>query len=194
MPNLPISQLPDISGSTLGYLSPDGEFAVAQSGVTYKVKSMNVMTGFAKGAFLSTNIQSASTTTSAYSMSADTVTLSSGVTVAEGSRFTVSQAGVYNLQFSAQIESTKGGSPETIDIWLSKNGTNVPDSNTQLSLNSNNGKIVAAWNFIESLNAGGYLEIKWSVSATEIQLVTTGIQTNPSRPSVPSVIVTMVQV
>lgn len=194
MPNLPISQLPDISGSTLGYLSPDGEFAVAQSGVTYKVKSMNLMDGLAKGAFLSTNIQSASTTTSAYSMSADTVTLSSGVTVAEGSRFTVSQAGVYNLQFSAQIESTKGGSPETIDIWLSKNGTNVPDSNTQLSLNSNNGKIVAAWNFIESLDAGGFLELKWSVSATEIQLVTAGIQTNPSRPSVPSVIVTMVQV
>ena len=38
MPNLPISLLPDISGSTLGYLSPDAEFAVAQSGVTYKVK------------------------------------------------------------------------------------------------------------------------------------------------------------
>lgn len=39
MPNLPISQLPDISGSTLGYLSPDAEFAVAQAGTTYKVKS-----------------------------------------------------------------------------------------------------------------------------------------------------------
>lgn len=42
MPNLPISQLPDISGSTLGYLGPDGEFAVAQGGVTYKVKSQNL--------------------------------------------------------------------------------------------------------------------------------------------------------
>lgn len=39
MPNLSISQLPDISGSTLGYLSPDAEFAVAQAGTTYKVKS-----------------------------------------------------------------------------------------------------------------------------------------------------------
>jgi len=39
MPNLPISQLPDISGSTLGYLGPDGEFAVAQDGVTYKIKN-----------------------------------------------------------------------------------------------------------------------------------------------------------
>ena len=39
MPNLPISQLPDISGSTLGFLGPDAEFAVAQEGVTYKVKN-----------------------------------------------------------------------------------------------------------------------------------------------------------
>ena len=194
MPNLPISLLPDISTSPLGYLSPNGEFAVAQSGVTYKVKSTNMMAGFAKGAFLSTNLQSAISTTDAYSMSADTVTISSGVTVVAGSRFTVSQAGVYNLQFSAQIESSKGGSPETIDIWLSKNGTNVPDSNTQLSLNSNNGKIVAAWNFVETLDVGGYLELKWSVSAIEIQLVTTGAQTNPTRPSVPSVIVTMTQI
>ena len=31
MPNLPISQLPPISASTLGYLSSDAEFAVAQS-------------------------------------------------------------------------------------------------------------------------------------------------------------------
>ena len=194
MPNLPISLLPDISGSTLGYLSPDAEFAVAQDGVTYKVKSTNIMAGFAKGSFLSTNIQSATTTTEAYSMSADTVTISSGVTVVSGSRFTVSQAGVYNLQFSVQIESSKGGSPETIDIWLSKNGTNVPDSNTQLSLNSNNGKIVAAWNFLEYLDVGGYLELKWNVSATEIQLVSTGTQINPSRPSVPSVIVTLTQI
>jgi hypothetical protein len=39
MPNLPISQLPDISGSTLGYLGPNAEFAVAQDGITYKVKN-----------------------------------------------------------------------------------------------------------------------------------------------------------
>lgn len=38
MANLPISQLPSITGSTLGYISPDAEFAVAQNGVTYKVK------------------------------------------------------------------------------------------------------------------------------------------------------------
>jgi hypothetical protein len=41
MPNLPISQLPDISGSTFGSLSPNAEFAVAQDGVTYKVQASN---------------------------------------------------------------------------------------------------------------------------------------------------------
>jgi hypothetical protein len=39
MPNLPISQLPDISTSSAGRLIPTGEFAVAQDGTTYKVTS-----------------------------------------------------------------------------------------------------------------------------------------------------------
>lgn len=52
MPNLPISLLPDISGSTLGYLSPDAEFAVAQDGVTYKVKESSVNPTLFYGSFI----------------------------------------------------------------------------------------------------------------------------------------------
>ena len=189
MPNLPISQLPELTAVT-----QNAEFAVAQSGTTYKVKAGNIASGNSYGAFLSTNTQSALSTTAAYSMSADTTTLSNGITVVDGCKFTVVSAGTYNLQFSAQVESSQGGSPELLDIWLSKNGNNVDYSNTQLSLNSNNGKIVAAWNFVESLNAGGYFELKWSVSSTAIQLVTTGTHANPTRPAVPSVIVTVTQV
>lgn len=43
MPNLPISSLPDISGSTLGYLGPNSEFPVAQDGVTYKVTNSTLV-------------------------------------------------------------------------------------------------------------------------------------------------------
>ena len=189
MPNLPISQLPELTAIT-----QNAEFAVAQSGTTYRVKAGNISSGIAYGSFLSSVAQSALTTTDAYSISADTTTLSNGVTVVDGSKFTVVSAGTYNLQFSVQIESTKGGSPETVDIWLSKNGTNVDYSNTQLSLNSNNGKTFAAWNFVESLDAGGYFELKWSASDNAIQLVTLGTQTNPTRPAVPSVIVTVTQI
>ena len=189
MPNLPISQLPELTAITL-----NAEYAVAQLGVTYRVKAGNIGSGIAYGSFLSTNIQSALSTTSAYSMSADTITISNGVTVVDGCKFTVVTGGTYNIQFSSQVESTKGGSPETIDIWLSKNGVNVPDSNTQLSLNSNNGKTFASWNFVEPINSGGYYEIKWAVSDILIQLVTLGEQINPTRPSVPSVIVTVTQI
>lgn len=189
MPNLPISQLPALTAIT-----QDAEFAVAQSGVTYRVKAGNISSGIAYGSFLSTDVQSATSITSAYSMSADTTTVSNGVTVVDGCKFTVVTGGTYNIQFSTQVESTKGGSPETIDIWLSKNGTNVDASNTQLSLNSNNGKTFAAWNFVETLNSGGYFELKWAVSDTQIQLVTLGTQVNPTRPSVPSVIVTVTQI
>lgn len=44
--NLPISQLPDITGSTLGYLSDDAEFPVSQDGVTYKTKKDFLGGGF----------------------------------------------------------------------------------------------------------------------------------------------------
>lgn len=189
MPNLPISQLPELTAIT-----QNAEFAVAQAGVTYKVKAANVSSAIAYGSFLSNVRQSATTNTVAYSISADTTTLSNGITVVDGCKFTVASAGTYNLQFSVQIESTKGGSPETVDIWLSKNGLNVDDSNTQLSLNSNNGKTFAAWNFVESLNSGGYFELKWAASDNAIQLVTLGAQINPTRPAVPSVIVTVTQI
>lgn len=189
MPNLPISQLPPLTAITR-----DAEFAVAQAGTTYRVKAGNISSGIAYGSFLSNVTQSALTSTVAYSISADTTTLSNGVTVVNGSRFTVASGGTYNLQFSVQIESLKGGSPETVDIWLSKNGTNVDASNTQLSLNSNNGKTFAAWNFMDTLDAGGYFELKWAATDPAIRLVTAGTQTNPTRPSVPSVIVTISQI
>ena len=118
-----------------------------------------------------------------------------GFTVIDNSKMKAANAGVYNFAFSFQFHNTGGGgSGTTVEIWLRKNGTNVDYSNTQLSLNSNNGKTFAAWNFVEPLNAGGYFELKWSATDSAIRLVTNGTQTNPTRPAVPSVIVTITQV
>ena len=189
MPNLPISQLPEITGVTA-----DSEFPLELSGVTYKVKTANLSNGRLYGAFVSLNNQTSSSTTTAYSMSADTVTASNGITVVDGCRFTVPSGGTYNIQFSAQLESSGGGSTQTMDIWLSKNGTNVDYSNTEVAINSNNGRIVAAWNFVEPINGGGYYEIKWRVSDNRLGLIHQAGGINPLRPEIPSVIVTVTQV
>jgi hypothetical protein len=127
-------------------------------------------------------------------MSAATQTSGNGVIVSADTRFVVASAGTYNLQFSCQIESTGGGSVQTMDIWLAINGNNVDNSNTQIAGNSNNGRAVASWNFVEPLNAGDYMELKFSVSDIRLGFAYDASQINPTRPAIPSVIVTLTQV
>lgn len=189
MADLPISQLPELTAVT-----SNSQFAVEESGVTYRVKTPFISNGNLYGAFVSLTTQTASSTTVAYSMSANTVTSSNGVTVVDGCKFTVPSGGTYNIQFSAQIESTGGGNSQIMSIWLSKNGSNVAYSNTSVTTNSNNGKQVAAWNFVEPNYAGGYYELKWSISDTRMQISYQGDSIDPIRPAIPSVIVTVTQV
>ena len=127
-------------------------------------------------------------------MTANTQTSGNGVIVSSDTRFVVASAGTYNLQFSAQIESTGGGSAQIMDIWLAINGTNVDNSNTQVVGNSNNGRSVASWNFVEPMNAGDYFELKFSVSDIRLGFAYDGPAINPTRPAIPSVIVTVTQV
>jgi hypothetical protein len=146
------------------------------------------------GSFISTVSQYVTSTTTAYSMSAATQTSGNGVIVSADTRFVVASAGTYNLQFSCQIESTGGGSAQIMDIWLAINGNNVDNSNTQVVGNSNNGRSVAAWNFVEPLNAGDYMELKFNVSDIRLGFAYDAAQINPTRPAIPSVIVTITQV
>jgi hypothetical protein len=127
-------------------------------------------------------------------MTAETQTSGNGVIVSSDTRFVVASAGTYNLQFSNQIESTGGGNAQTMDIWLAINGNNVDYSNTQIVGNSNNGRSVAAWNFVEPMNAGDYFELKFKVSDTRLGFAYDPANINPTRPSIPSVIVTVTQV
>ena len=189
MADLPISSLPELTAIT-----QNAEFAVAQGGTTYRVKNENIRTNGFWGSFVSLESQYVNSTTSAYSMTADTKTSGNGVIVSADTRFIVASAGTYNLQFSCQIESTGGGSTQTMDIWLAINGNNVSNSNTQVVGNSNNGRAVAAWNFVEPMNAGDYFELKFRVSDTRLGFAYDVAAINPTRPAIPSVIVTVTQV
>lgn len=190
MPNLSISQLPEI---TTG-LTANAEFAVAQGGVTYKVKTLYVNPQV-WGSFLSLSSQTANSTTVAYSVSADTKTSGSGVSVVDGCKFYVASGGTYNIQFSLQVESSSGGNNQTMDIWLSINGNNVDNSNTQIAVNSNNGRSVAAWNFVEPLSINDFVELKWRISDTRLGIVYDGGPfSNPTRPAIPSAIVTLTRI
>lgn len=141
------------------------------------------------GSFYDTTTQTAAVINTAYAMTFDTTDLSFGVYVgAPTSRIYVDSAGIYNIQFSAQIDKTS--SPVgLIWIWLRINGVDVPNSATQIRIQGNNAESVAAWNFLAKLNSGDYFELMWSTDSTAIR-----IQAFPAAapaPAIPSVILTV---
>lgn len=145
------------------------------------------------GNFLSTITQTNAGATAANTMTFNTTDLSSGVSVVSNSRITIANAGIYNIEFSAQLQKTSGGD-DYADIWLSKNGNNVANSNTTVHLVSNPGYAVASWNFLVQANAGDYYELKWHSADTTMQLLAAAAGTNPTRPAIPSVILSVSQI
>ena len=118
--------------------------------------------------------------------------ISSGVSVVSGSQITAAQAGVYNIQFSAQLDKTDAGSDD-VSIWLRHNGADVPWSGTKMTLDQTK-RNVAAWNFMIYMNAGDQVQLMWSTPDVNMRILATGAQTNPVRPEIPSLIVTVQQV
>jgi len=106
-------------------------------------------------------------------------------------RITMSTAGIYNIQFSAQLSQTSGGSANTF-IWLKKNGTTVSNTAGDTQVAGNGDKIMAAWNYVVSAAAGDYYELAWAASATSAIL--DAIAASGVVPAIPSVILTVVPV
>lgn len=112
------------------------------------------------------------------------------------SQIVVTHTGTYNIQFSAQLYNTGGGGAGNVmSIWLKKNGSNVAWSSTNITVPSNAPYVVAAWNFVISLLANEYIELAWSTDNTNIIIYANpGSIISPTRPNIPSIILTVTQV
>ena len=147
------------------------------------------------GAFQDSTDQTAANTTTAYAVTFNTTDFSNGVTVASGSRITVANAGLYNLQFSIQLTNNTNA-PHDVDIWFRVNGTNVPASNSRFGLAQRKSPgdpyhIIAALNYFASLNATDYIEIVWRTTDTGVYIEHYVASASPTRPAIPSAIATM---
>lgn len=122
-------------------------------------------------------------------MTLNSTDISNGVSVVGGSQLKVVNAGVYNLQFSAQLVRTSGGSTANITIWLRKNGNDVPHTSTIVTFRNNGDFLVASWNFFSQMSVNDYLELMWYSTDPNVQIRYQSATAN--YPSVPSLIVTM---
>jgi hypothetical protein len=179
-----------LSGSVIGNVT--GTATSASYALTSSFAS-NGVTNLGVGTFYDTTTQTVVTGASA-SITLNSPVINDGVTLVSNSRVTVTRTGIYNLQFSAQVQTTVGGSPD-VHIWLRKNGIDVSNSNTGVSIQNQNQKYVAAWNFVESLIAGDYLELIWYVDGgASAQLIAEPAAPANGGVGVPSVILTMIQI
>lgn len=147
------------------------------------------------GAFQDSTDQTAANTTTAYALTLNTTDFSNGVTVASSTRLTVADAGIWNCQFSIQFKNTTNDTQD-VDIWFRKNGTNIDNSNSRFNLSPRKSSgdpshMIAAMNFFASLNSTDYLEIMWRTSDVGVSIEQYAAGTNPTRPTIPSAIVTM---
>ena len=141
------------------------------------------------GAFHSTQTQTAAAINTAYPMTLNATDLSFGVyTGTPNSRIYIDTEGIYNFQFSAQLDKISGG-VGLVFIWVRVNGIDIPDSATQIRIQGNNAETVAAWNFVLQLNAGDYFELIWSTDDTSCQILASAA--SAPHPGIPSVILTV---
>ena len=124
----------------------------------------------------------------------NTIDLQNGVTLqgTPQTQIKIVNTGVYNIQFSAQLNHTTGGLA-VVTIWLRKNGVDIPATSTDVTIEGNNTKIVPAWNFLIDAVANDYFEIMISATDDHCEIYYSGARTSPVRPALPSLIVTVTQ-
>jgi len=145
------------------------------------------------GSFYSTADQTNAGATSTNKMTYNVTDIANGVSIVSNSRITIANAGVYDIQFSTQINKSSGGTA-VMEIWLQKNGQNVANTSTEVVLQGNNTRIVAAWNLFVNALAGDYYELCWHSSNTGVFINYVAGGSNPTRPNIPSIILTVNQI
>ena len=121
-----------------------------------------------------------------------TISPAYGVSIGSpASRVVVEDTGVYNFQFSAQVDNTSGGDQQ-LWIWARKDGTNVPDSASTLRIKGNDAETVAAWDFMLGMSANSYFELVWTADSTNVVLL--GQAATATIPAIPAVILTVNEV
>jgi hypothetical protein len=104
------------------------------------------------------------------------------------SKVYVNNTGVYNFQFSAQLDKSGGGA-SAVYIWPRINGVNVPDSASKVVIDGPNSEIIPAWNFVLVMQAGDYFELAWESSDTNV--IVPYVAATGNVPAIPSIILTV---
>ena len=187
----------------------DTDDLAAQSAIINNVMGDNFYGGtyYGDGRFLqlpynqlmSDQDQTAASVANAYAITLNINEFPNGISVVSNSRITFAKEGIYNVAYSIQLKNTDN-SAHDVDIWLRKNGTDIPSSNSRFSLPARKSSgdpshLIAVTPVMVDITADNqYVEIMWRIDNTAVSIETfAAIPANPgvtpAIPATPSVIV-----
>jgi len=139
--------------------------------------------------------QAATTTTAVNIMSFSTTDYALGGSLVDSTKLKVDYAGLYNIQFSAQLINNTNDVQE-VSIWFRKNGSDVVGSNSEFGVPQRKStgtpsRVIAGLNYFLALQKDDYVQLAWRPSDTGVSLEHFGTQSTPTRPATPSVIATV---
>jgi hypothetical protein len=123
--------------------------------------------------------------------------ITQGVEVRNGGEIWFEKTGQYLVTFSLQV-TNRGNAEQEFEVWAGYNGDNYPLSNTRFDIPAR--KSGSVWAHIVPAISGiftvsnpdtEYLTIKWWASSTDVFLEHYPAGTSPTRPEIPSVILTV---
>lgn len=180
------------AGNTLGKATLTAGSGIA---ITNGAASVTIASDKAYGSFYDTTTQSGVALT-ATAITFNSTSLSYNVAIGSPtSRIVVTRAGIYNVQFSAQI-SNPSATIDDVTIWIRQNGVNIADSAGIVGTPEKHGGIdghtVIGWNYVLQAAANDYFELYWITDSGTTQLLT--YPASASHPRAPSMILTVQQV
>jgi hypothetical protein len=160
-----------------------------------------VLSGFNRGIeapyamLMSDEDQTTGGTTSENLVSYNTPIFQYGVRVENNTQIKFDYPGQYLVTVSLQVTNTENQIRE-FELWAKNSGTNYPLSNTRFDVPANKGMasaghLVANVAGIFTVVNGEYLEMAWWSDGANVQLEHYAAGTSPTRPEIPSVILTV---
>ena len=146
------------------------------------------------GSFYDTTDQTAASTTVAYPITLNSTAISNGVKILNSSELHFTYAGYYNIQFSVQLANNDNATQD-VDIWFRKNGSDIANSNSRFGLAPRKAAgdpyhVIGALNFIVDVTPDDYIQLYWRTSNTSTYIEYYAAPSSPTRPAIPSVILT----
>ncbi len=140
--------------------------------------------------------QSSAGITSENLISYNTPVFESGIFVESNTRLRFQYAGQYLIIVNCQF-TNRGNTAAEFEMWAKDKGVNYPLSNTRFDIPARKSAsiyshVVAVINGIFTINdpETDYLEIAWWSDSTDVYLEHYAAGTSPTRPEIPSVILT----